>query len=193
MIIPFGFAEITHTLETVLAPYPANVVYGVELASGVPFQDQVDIIADAFADEIVDQLSNATSLTSTRMKVGPNSTGQQVFSAVTRTGAGGTDAAPPNVAYLVGKTTATGGRTGRGRMYLPGVVETAVTGGGTINSTPLSNLQIAVDDFLGLLQTANSPMVLLHQDGGSSDDTPHEVTALTVRNRVATQRRRLRR
>lgn len=193
MIIPFGFGEITHTIETITAPFPANVVYGIELASGVSFQDQVDLIADAFADEIIDQLYNGTTLTSTRLKVGPNATGPQVFSSVTRTGAGGANCSPPNVAFLVSKQTDTGGRTGRGRMYLPGVPESSVTSGGTVESTPLSNLQIACDDFLTLLQGFNSPMMLLHQLGGSSDDTPHEVTSLTVRARVATQRRRLRR
>lgn len=193
MIIPVFHAEVTHRIEVADGPYPANVVYGVDNSTGLTAEAIAATAAEAFGDTLMQYLVNVASLTNTRAKRGPNSTGSSADDGYVQAGLEGSNSAPPNVAVVIQKRTATGGRTGRGRMYLPFIDETKIDRGGVLDSTYQSNVQAAADAFISALAAADIPMVLLHQLGGSSDDTPHLVTSLNVAQRVGTQRRRLRR
>jgi hypothetical protein len=107
---------------------------------------------------------------------------------------GGTDAAPPppvNVAFLLQKHTARGGRMGRGRCFLPPIWtdESNVDAGGVITSFDLSLMQALWTNALTDLLASDCPPVLLHADGS----TPDPITSWTISDVVATQRRRLRR
>jgi hypothetical protein len=144
-------------------------------------------------------LTNFQSLSSTdwtfascRVKYGPTSTGPTVESVgATATGSVSEITIPINTALLVRKITGTGGRRGRGRAYLVGQLMNGMLGGaGVIDSTPLSALQSACDDFYDdCLATAGvSQLVLLHSDAG----VPSTIVGLQAQQKVATQRRRLR-
>lgn len=103
---------------------------------------------------------------------------------------------PPNVAVLVQKRTAEGGRRNRGRMYLPpyGFSEGVIDQAGAIDSTELAGLQAKLDAFLVALEANDAPMVILHwSEVPDSDLVPTTVTSLQAVSTVATQRRRLRR
>jgi len=92
---------------------------------------------------------------------------------------------------LVRKITGTGGRKGRGRAYMVGCLYNGILGGaGLIDPGDLATRQTAVDALHGSLEdvTGVSQLVLLH----SSSDIPSTITALSVQQKVATQRRRLR-
>jgi len=98
---------------------------------------------------------------------------------------------PPNVAFLMRKNTARGGRKGRGRCFLPPIwiSEANVGVEGALNNTNLTALNVLWSAVLTALATASIPAVLLHSDGS----TPDVITSWFVDAIVATQRRRLRR
>lgn len=99
--------------------------------------------------------------------------------------------AAPQVAILVRKTSALGGRRNRGRMYIPGPPEGQVEPGGRLNPTYRGQVQSEVEDLLGDLPAAAAnvdQMVIFHQEGSP---TPTVVTELVVDGLVATQRRRV--
>lgn len=104
---------------------------------------------------------------------------------------GGTTGTPalPNACLLVKKATALNGKAHRGRMYVPGLlkIDTASTAG-VIGSTTLATFQAAFSTFRDGLAGSAVPMEVLHHSAVAPDD----VTFLLVRDRVATQRRRLR-
>lgn len=101
----------------------------------------------------------------------------------------------PNVALLLRKRTARGGRRGRGRMFLPwAIAETSIDEAGNVDSGVVSAYTTGATSFLGWLDTNDAPMVILHSLGGSTaPGVPDTVTDFFCDNRVATQRRRLRR
>jgi hypothetical protein len=95
---------------------------------------------------------------------------------------------PPSVALLVSKSSASPGRAGRGRMYVPGTLpENSLDEAGIIDPTSRSVRQTDADGLLIALAAADYPMVILHSGAG----TPATVTGLTVQALCANQRRRL--
>lgn len=104
-------------------------------------------------------------------------------------GTSGAAPLPQNCAVLVKKSTARGGRSGRGRMYLPAgmLQESLVSSNGVLTPAFRSDMGFAMTSF-GIAV----PMVLLHDSDSPGDLAPDPVTQLTVDSRIATQRRRLR-
>lgn len=102
------------------------------------------------------------------------------------------DPVSPQVAVLVRKITAAGGRRNRGRMYWPGVSRTSVFSDGRLSSTELASFNTTVatlkSNLVALAQVAD--LVVLHS---SAPFTPTVITDLDVHPFVATQRRRLKR
>ena len=100
----------------------------------------------------------------------------------------------PNTAVLIKKTTASGGRRNRGRMYVPGFgLRSLVTPAGIIDPAYLADLQTNLDDFLALINAGTgfnaTNLGVLHSEPPSA---PAVITSLTAEAKVATQRRRLR-
>ena len=186
MIIPSGFGQCTIFFTGTGAPTGAACTWGFDHTG---FADP-DVVAAAqmgmFNTNIMPELCDTVSTTLCEVKFGPNDTGPVGTDAAGTAGGVAATSAPPNTAYLVSKRTALGGRANRGRLYLPGVDEADVSAQGTFGTTAL---QAAVDQWLTDQDTNQLPMVILHNDVGS----PTPVTQLIVSNRVATQRRRLRR
>jgi hypothetical protein len=112
-------------------------------------------------------------------------------------GAGGGDAVPPSVTLLVQKLTTIGGHVGRGRMFMPGLLEAVVDVGGLVSSGAVTSLQANFNKTLTDMDTGLIPMYLLHNfDPDDDEDTPRDptkVTSLVVQSRIATQRHRNRR
>jgi len=104
--------------------------------------------------------------------------------------------APIAMAPIVRKVTATLGRSGRGRMFLPGVLADAdVDQGGNIESGSLGVFQDAVEQFFTNLLTADPAMelipVLLHSEDSPST-TPTPIQGLQVAPKVGWIRGRIR-
>lgn len=120
-----------------------------------------------------------------------------LFDAAGVAGTGGTGVLPSNCALLVGKDTSYAGRKYRGRMYWPSMLASgSVDPNGNVDATVLATLQGHFTDLFADLQLDPSAVpVLLHDKitGGVLDTTPATpLTAFTVRNKIGTQRRRMR-
>jgi len=163
----------------------AEVVFGVAL----PAFDltNVNALFDIYTSAFKTMLNNGSLIT--RMEVHDSS-----LATITSTHAGvvGTvsgDGTAPQVAYLVKKLTALGGRKNRGRMYLPGPNESKVDADGSVISAFISSSQSSLDNFMTDTGAADIGIVILHTDLS----TPTDVTSLVMEPKVATQRRRLKR
>lgn len=193
MTIPSGYAQATWGFSGAGVPLGAVVTAGIELggATRTPTEIATELFA-AFGGTIMAQLHNDVALTSCLVKFGPDETGPSGVFAGAIAGSQTDEAMTPNVAFLVRKSTAMGGRAGRGRFYLPGVPENSANEAGVVTETAISNMQSELDDFVIEVGSADLNLVVLH-GVGSPLTTPTPVTDLQIDGRVATQRRRLRR
>lgn len=190
MIIPDGYAQANLRFTGVAVPTGAEITIGLGSVGASSPIALGEIVFDAFNDaNVMDSFSTNITASSVYVKFGPNEDGASgEFVGESNSGVGGA-AAPPNVSVLVTKVTASGGRKGRGRFFVPGFPEGLIDAGGVVNPTQLTTMQGDFDAFLDNINTAGFPVVLLHGDS----TTPTTVTDLIVAPLVATQRRRLRR
>lgn len=192
MIIPAGYGQASFIHGLVGSTRPSVVTLGVNLATaGGTLTDQADILRQAWEDNILAAISVSIQLRSVLLKKGPNSTGASVE---VPSGAFGTDSGPsggPQVAFLVQKQTSQGGRTGRGRWYIPGVPEGSIGPDGVISGGKVALLQSKVDDFWSDIVAADIDPVLLHGEGVVAE-SPYLIENFVVQSLAATQRRRLR-
>jgi len=191
VFIPEGFGTATVRMQLPGESGPGFNVFGLEREGTLTALQTAQQWGDAInnAGSPWDLLSNQvlTDQVEVRLKIGGELHIAEI--PITVVGGGADPMAPPQVSYLVKKLTGFAGRTNRGRFYLPGVEETAVTGAGELTATAISNLQAAANQFLNDLGTLGQEMVVLHENPAL---TPRPVTALVVDGRVATQRGRLR-
>lgn len=197
--IPVDFAQVSATFSLTGDVQPMVVTIGCD--PGV-FTDPVDLADSVFARFIASGTIFAASSYSDQYRIGP-------FSATIMTASGpqtadGTDSQqgtnagilppPNNVAILVQKRTAFGGRRGRGRMYFPPLypTENSISAIGDLTGVTFDAWQEAMDEFLEAMSVGGTPMYLLHSDVPTVL-LPSVVTALQVQQKVATQRTRLRR
>lgn len=193
MNIPTGTAQVNFVFTGDGLPNGAQCTLGVsvDIFSGTP-GDAAVACRDAWMDNLLAIQSPAVTFSEVLVKFGPTATGPSAALVVNSPGTDAGDADSPNVALLVHKQTEFGGRTGRGRMYMPGVPAPDVFVDGTINSTYRAAALAAFSGFYTDLTTANLPPLLLHGEN-SPVSTPLPITDFLVDGRVATQRRRLRR
>lgn len=118
--------------------------------------------------------------------------GPQIGTAGTSTlGTATLNAPPPNCAILMQKTTARGGRRGRGRSFLsPCIVDESNVGpSGTIAVTPLGVINSNIATMLAAMTGSSYPPYLLHD---FSEVAPDPITGMVAQARMATQRKRMR-
>lgn len=111
--------------------------------------------------------------------------------------------APPNVALLVRKRTALGGKKNRGRSYIPFILAVSeATENGAVAPGSIAALQGACTTFLAQLTTDVTPMVIENKTFNTPLPPHHvtfiggsnaQVTSYVVEPIIATQRRRLNR
>lgn len=193
-IIPPGFAQVTIPMRHASLARAANVVFGVDAAG----QPDANLLADAvqgtFATAMNGLFDSQVTIGPATTTVGQDGGGEPVVGVAGGTNTGGRsgETLPSNVAALLVKRTARGGRRGRGRMYLPWALsDTEVDDVGILTGAALTKLSTAGTALRTNLATANIPMVILHSLGATNPGDPNEVTSLLGDPRVATQRRRL--
>lgn len=191
-VIPEGFGEAT--LNFTGGPSdPINIVWGYEVATltSEPNENAQNCYeAFALGQNPWTKLSGPLTLQSCTVREtegGVVRNGEYV--APVASGNPANPMLPTNNALLVRKVSSAGGRRGTGRMYVPGLNETAVDAQGIVESSYLIVLQAAFTGMLGDLSTNDVPMHILHDIAGPA---PTLVQSLAVQARVATQRRRLR-
>jgi hypothetical protein len=192
MTIPVGYAQCNLMFTGTSVPHGAEVTFGLDISGGggTPTLDAQAVESALSTAGLMANLANNVSITTIRVKWGPDNTGPSWDEAAALNGSGGSSVGP-NTAFLVHKATAFGGHAGRGRMYLPGVPEASVDSPGTLAAGVASAINSDLTTFFNALTTAGIPMVLLHGDS-SPLVTPTPVTGIQVATTVATQRRRLR-
>jgi hypothetical protein len=193
MTIPVGYAQVNLFFDGTSAPEGAQVTLGLDIGS---YSGTADELAEAVGDEWVAHLMGALAstlhLNGVAAKFGPDATGPTGYVPFDVAGGSAGVGAPPNLAYLIHKRTALGGRAGRGRMYIPGVTESNVDPSGNLEGTTAADLTGLMETFRSVLDLAGVPPVILHQPG-SPLVTPTPITEFAAASRAATQRQRMRR
>jgi hypothetical protein len=192
-VIPSGYAQANFVLTGTGLPTGAECTLGFDIGG---FSGDADDCAETlfghWADDIMPRVTSFVVLTSVSVKFGPVATGPTGEFAGTEAGGAGGQATSPNVAALIHKNTAFGGRAGRGRMYIPGLQESDLNEAGNLDSGAVTAWQASLLAFLVSVTGDNLDPVVLH-GVGSPLSTPSPITSLTIDSKVATQRRRLRR
>jgi len=197
LIIPPGFAQATIPFKHASVAREAVITFGVDSsAAGGDYVDLANKILNDYATSFGTVLDSDVTAGPVRLRVGQDGgdplsvEGTSTFAA----GAGGASL-PSNCAVLFKKTSATGGRKGRGRFYLPwSCADSGVNDVGQIDPLDVPEFQTLADAFLSDLESdpPESPMVILHDsEGAGAEPSPSVVLALTVDPLIATQRRRL--
>lgn len=194
-----GFATCSYELRHSLLTRSAFITFGID-PPGTDVQGMADAIQAAFATagSLLVCIDSNVTMVASRVSYGTDGAadlvGQNnVTVACTNTGS----SLPPNVAVLVHKRTARGGRRGRGRMYLPWAAATTTPESGATLSADIARVSSAFTIWRTHLAANAGPLVLLHRPSApgvehpTAAGAPDPVTAHTVDTIVATQRRRL--
>lgn len=191
-VIPVDFCQANLVFTGVGVPNGAEVTMGFDHSANVGDPDAVaSAIGASWDDNIMVLLGDEVTHVATRVKFGPNATGPDGVETVSVTGSGSTADVMPQIAALVQKRTALGGRAGRGRMYIPGITEVMIDPGGMLNPEIRDGIQAGLEEWLDELAVLSLFPVVLHGADSPLTD-PTTVTSFQVDGMVATQRRRLR-
>lgn len=182
-VIPAGFSRLSFQYAPV-SPIGSAVAWGLGVESP-PSAAILNEIVLWYEDEFAPQQNEAYVLQRAEMR--SDTLVEEIITSIP-----GTETIafpPPQVAALVSLSTGLPGRTNRGRVYWPGLVsEPDINVQGQIDNTRRSQVSTLFGGLQEILEGLSAPLVILHS--GSSDPTP--VTSFTVRENVATQRRRQR-
>jgi len=193
MPIPEGFAQINYLLTGSGLPSGGQVTFGVDITIfGGTAADLANNAWDNWVAEITPETPSAIVLSGVLAKFGPDATGPSFLRTGAQAGPASGAVASPQVAYLFTKSTDSGGRSGKGRTYLPGVLEANVDQAGNVPGPTVGAWNVALEAFRDLFTADDTPLVLLHAPGAPLS-SPSIITGITCQSRVATQRRRLRR
>jgi hypothetical protein len=180
---PSGFANVTLVFDLPgQATDDATIVYGIQAAAYDT--SLAELLFDAWETTILPNQHNGGLLLRAEIETGDGFTYTSTQTAVTG-GASG-DNEQPQVAVLIQKRTAQGGRANRGRMYVPMIDGGTFGAEGAMPSGDLLTWQSDIDDWYDSHGAADVGIFVFH----ANNDTPTEVTSMVVSGLVATQRRR---
>lgn len=202
LVIPTSHALVSIEVRSDYDPDSWFTTFGV---NGTDFLDSLEVmsVACSTAFELGFQglLSNECIIVGAHIAY--NGTGPDPIRVMVQRnnrGSSSSDKLPQNCAALLRKGTGRGGRSGRGRMFLPGILqESKVSQTGIIANDHLTAIQEGADEFFTQLESGVPgvgsgplPMVLFHNEGAPGGDDPTDVSSLIVDPKISTQRRRLR-
>jgi hypothetical protein len=195
MIIPDGFGQVNFRYIGTGMPTGAEVTLGFNIDAGAPVLpvDQAAFFKGVWNTRIKPLTTTVCTLKEVYVKNGPNATGPDGTSTANIVGTLGDSPATPNMALLVRKNTAGGGRRGRGRLYWPGLPESYLDQAGNILAAAITSWQTAMTGLFDDAAASFLPLVLLHAPGATTTPEPTPLTSLSVQSVAATQRLRMRR
>lgn len=197
-IIPVGFGQLTFVFLIDGDTEEMLTSVGVDLSeAGGDFDAVVEGATATWAESFLLEQTIACTYVRTVLQVGQDGGDPLVFEDISGlAGLDPTGPLPPNVAYLMRKTTTLGGRAGRGRMFLPGIaLQGEFEANGTVSDDKLFDMQTRGNQFFNIMASGNSgafpdsALVLLHS---GATPAPTTLTGLQAQRKLATQRRRLR-
>ena len=196
LIIPPGFAQIVYQFSSPnFLSGGAVTTFGAGSEGGpfVPNATVAEVARDAWQENISPITHLATTLASVRV----TSFDDYYELAVGVTGLASGNFLPPNAALLSRKLTTGRGRRRQGRMFWPSVLlEADVDNAGIIGSGVIGGYRAAVQGWYeDVLEGLDNPLVILQNSEGVTPpiSPPPVVSGILTENRIATQRRRLRR
>jgi hypothetical protein len=192
--IPVGFAQVNQVFNLTGDSQEMMCTFGLDLnaAEGTDNLAIVNAFMTNFANRFKAFMFSSYSLTRAdgRFNRGAGIVSQSTsLAAIPATG--GDQPLPQNCAYLVHKFTAAGGRTGKGRFYLPGSSEGVVDALGNVGASTKTAFNTAAALFLTDIEAiigVNS-LTLLHS---LVADIPNTIVSIVIDDVIGTQRRRLR-
>nr|CRY97706.1 hypothetical protein [uncultured prokaryote] len=199
--VPPGFAIATINVVGPIGTPNFATTIGVTMSDGFgSLVDLANTVHLAYTVEFSDIMSSQLSCTGVSLFLtGDNGNGSIESDNVPVQGSNSAATAMIGMAAIAQKRTTRLGRTGRGRMFLPGVIkETEVDESGRIVAAALTKIETRADDFLANLNAENSARVafdtpagpvLLHSSA-SIDPTP--ITNFSVNPIVGLMRSRIR-
>jgi hypothetical protein len=194
MAVTPGFADVSLQVSSTIMSRPSFVTFGVDPSSSTPDSIAQSVYTAATsAGSLISKVDSGCTIGPTTIRLGQDGGEALVgYWSLRANGAISLTSPPPNVAVLIHKRTARGGRRGRGRLFMPWFVdETTIDEAGIIAPATVTSLATCVEVFRTALATNGVPMVVLHEPGKTTAGAPDVVTSLTVDPLVATQRRRL--
>lgn len=191
LIIPPGFAQAEFRWSLLNDPEEMVFTLGVSMAA---FTGPVDAAEDlaTLCDTAFPAGQRAPQYTfvGTTVRVGQDG-GPPVIAEASRNvvGTAGTQPLPNNCAALVRKVTGRGGRSGRGRMFIPpfSLPDDGVDARGMMNEGTFTQLGTQ----LGALFTG-ADWFLFHDELSPAPLTPDAIIQFAPQVQIATQRRRMR-
>jgi hypothetical protein len=198
LVVPVGYGLWQFTLTHATIAHKSVVTIGFKVATPPYTQGQSDAALAAFALAV--KTIHDAEVTYSRLVtlIGNDGPALRYESAGAVVGTrGSVTIFPPNVTYLIKKTTAFAGRRYRGRLYLPYVSVTGAGQTGQLSGAEVT-LLIAVANGLtsGLVAAGPnaSELSILHAESPlSALPAPTTVELFLAETTVATQRRRLER
>lgn len=193
MPIPEDFAQITWGFTGSAVPTGAACTMGVRVLeySGSP-ADLASSAATIWENRINGAIVNTCVLSSVLVKFGPDATGPSAQIGTSQAGNVATPGGAAAPSFLIHKNTDSGGRAGKGRMFVPGVPEASVDVGGALQAGLATGLTAAFQSLLADFIALDAEPVVLH-GLGSPLNQPSFITSFTCDPIVGTQRRRQRR
>lgn len=190
-VITEGYAQINWIMGGPALPLGAQMTLGFHREDALVTPSTYAALAqDALFDNLQGHMPSNVTVLNAFVKFGPDATGPSAFGGSPFTGTAGTTTASPNVAYLIKKVTALGGRFNRGRLFMPGVMEANVGANGNIDSGTVTALTDGWNDLMTQLIAGDATPVILH--GTAPLPIPTNITEFVCDPVAATQRRRLR-
>lgn len=197
LFLPVGFYTYTFAFDGTSLPTGAAMTgCGIVTNASTPLAT-----AQALRGEFLSRLSpfqpSTVNLKSTYVRYGSDDgTGLSATDFTQGTGASSSAPASPGVALLIRHQTGLGGRRGRGRWFMPGVLEPQVDGAGTVLSTFVTSVNAALATMLTNLSTQGIPLAVGHRYPALQTTgrlAPNVIIESRLDSRLATQRKRQRR
>lgn len=188
-VIPPGFMQTNFTFANPGAEGEVFITPAWEISGGVTEADLEDMCT-AWTLSVQTQLSSLTTFLGITAYVGNDGADPSIvefFLDAPVAGGDGSIAAPINTAWLVRKSTGAAGRRNRGRLYLPGVTAGDLNDDATIAPAKYTAFASELDQWF-TSHGIEGGMVILH----NNELAPTPVTSLSLDEKVATQRGRLR-
>jgi hypothetical protein len=197
LTIPAGYGMWTFEHQQVGVQHTALVTLGFKVATPPYTQAQCTSAGTAYLAAMTTLWDAEVTITRVIANIGNDGPPIRFESAInTACTRSAVAILPPNVTYLVRKTTAFGGRRYRGRMYLPFVssTDTGTVQTGALTPAAFTLLQGRATALLTNLVAAGpnaSELSLLHAEGKSTTPAPTPIQQLAADDFIATQRRRM--
>jgi hypothetical protein len=193
LIIPTGYAQVVLNWTSPLFDSGgAATVLGVKHEAPASTITEVgNVVRQATVDGILPSMHDQVTLAS--VYVASATAAVELF--VGEAGGQALVTPPPNVTMLIKKVTPARGRRGRGRSYWPGTLgEDDIEETGILAPGVVTGWQGLFNQWTADLLASNVGQVVLQDSEGVTPplSPPPGVSAFTVQDKVATQRRRLR-